>query len=334
MRLLSIVVSLSAVLSSARARAQEADTDADADVADTAAEAAASDALLAKYFPAPVDGPALRLPISPSRLYVDATFSASDDLSALPYVAGKGRNLRFAAGAVWRWRQLAFAAEVPFTQVTTLDVTAIPGGVPIPQDMHQTAISFGDVRLGIDWTDRLSWARALVGGFGLRGRFPTHNTAFQFHLVDGTLATYSFPYYFHVEPTAILGGSFGRFTWAVNQGAIILLGPDGDFGDQHIVVPTIVFWDAGYAVSYAPLDLLAGSVQVSTDVQLNHVDGLDFQKLNDIRSVWIAPALQLHLWEYRLDVIARFGLTRGADLFGVIEYAGTSSYTLRLSRTF
>src|SRR5258706_14483815 len=61
-RLLSIVVSLSALLSSASARAQEVDP-----VAEAEAEAAASDALLAKYFPAPVDGPELRLPISPTR---------------------------------------------------------------------------------------------------------------------------------------------------------------------------------------------------------------------------------------------------------------------------
>jgi hypothetical protein len=73
---------------------------------------------------------------------------------------------------------------------------------------------------------------------------------------------------------------------------------------------------------------------VGTDIQLNHVDGLDFQKLNDVRAVWIAPALQLHLADFRLDVIARFGLTRGADLFGVIEYAGSRSYTVRLSRNF
>jgi hypothetical protein len=53
-----------------------------------------------------------------------------------------------------------------------------------------------------------------------------------------------------------------------------------------------------------------------------------------VRSVWLAPAVQLHLGDYRVDAIARFGLTRGADLFGVLEYAGASSYTLRVSRGF
>lgn len=293
---------------------------------------AAADAFLAKYHPPPVEGPPLRLPITPTRLYVDASYAISDDLSALPFVAGTGRNLRFAAGGSLRWRRFAFTGDVPVSQVTTIDVTAIPGGIPIPQDAHQTAVSFGDIRLGVDWTERLS--STLVGGFALRGRFPTHTTRFQFHLMDGSLGSYSFPYYFHVEPSAILGGSIGRFTFVLNQGAIILLGPDGNFDDQHIVVPTIYFWDAAYAVSYAPVEVFGASFQVGTDIQLNHVSGMNFQKLNDVRAVWIAPALQFHLAEYRLDLIARLGLTRGADLFGVIEYAGTSSYTLRVSRTF
>jgi hypothetical protein len=312
-----IAVLLSATLARA---ANETETDAEVD------------AFLGKYFPAPVEGPPLRPPITPTRLYVDATYASTDDLSALPYVGGTGTNLRFAAGGTLRWRNFAFTGDVPFTQVTTLDVTAIPGGMPIPEDKHQTAISLGDIRLGVDWTTHLT--SALVGGFGLRGRFPTHTTRFQFHLVDGSLASYAFPYYFHVDPTVILGGKLGRWTFVLNQGAVILLGPDGDFGSQHIVVPTIVFWDAAYAVSYAPLNFLAASFQVGTDIQLNHVDGLDFKKLNDVRSVWIAPALQFHLGDYRVDLIGRFGLTRGADLFGVIQYAGSNSYTVRLSRTF
>jgi hypothetical protein len=325
----SIVVVISAALLGTHGHACAADGDAPADAG---AAAASADAVLAKYFPPPVDGPALRLPLTPTRLYVDGALATTDDLSALPYIAGKGRNLRFAAGGSWRWNDFAFTGELPFTQVTTLDVSAIPGGMPIPQDAHQTAVALGDLRLGAEWTEHLS--PAWVGGFGLRARVPTHTTRFQFHLVDGSLASYVFPYYFHFEPTAILGGTLGRFTFVLNQGAIVILGPDGEFSDMVIHVPTIVFWDAAYAVSYAPLDFFGASVELATDVQLNHVGGIDFQKLNDVRSVWIAPALQFHLDAYRLDLVARLGLTRGANLFGVIEYAGTSSYMVRVSRTF
>ena len=328
-RLLSIVVVLSAALLSTPVRAGAAETP---EAGPDAEVNAAADVFLATYAAPSVDGPALRLPLTLTGLYVDASVAKSGDLSALPFIAGSGRNIPFVVGGALRWHDFAYTLEVPFVQVTTLNVTAIPGGTPIPQDMHQTAISFGDVRLGINWTQHLS--PALIGGFGLRARVPTHTTQFRFHLVDGSLATYSFPYYFHVDPTAILGGAFGRFTVVVNQGAVVLAGPSGDFAGQYIDVPTIVFWDAHYAVSYAPVDVVGGSVELGTDIQINHVGGTNFQKLNDVRSVWIAPALQFHAGAFRIDAIARIGLTRGADLFGVLEYAGTSSYTLRVSRTF
>jgi hypothetical protein len=87
-------------------------------------------------------------------------------------------------------------------------------------------------------------------------------------------------------------------------------------------------------VSWAPLDVLAASVELATDIQLNHVGGFDFTKLNDVRSAWIAPALQLHVGGYRVDAVARFGLSGSANLFGLIEFAGRNSYTLRVSRAF
>jgi len=325
-RLLSILVTSAALLSAlGRARADEPA------LAPTESEV---DAQLGAYFPAPVDGPSLRLPITPTRLYVDATYATSDDLSALPYIIGRGRNLRFAAGASFRWRQLAFTGELPFYQRTTLDLDEIMNQpfTTYPQDAHETAGSLGDLRLGVDWTTHLS--DVLVGGFGLRGRFPTHTTAFRFHLADGSLSTYVFPYFFHIEPTAILGGVFGRWTFALNQGALVFVGPDGDFGGFHFVEPTLVFWDAHYAATYAQLEWLGASVELATDVQLNHVDGLDFQQLNHLHSVWVAPALQFHVDSYRVDLVARLGLSRGADLFGVIEYAGSRSYALRVSRSF
>jgi hypothetical protein len=331
-RAIVVGISAAALCASARAAEDEPAGEGSPPPGDEAAEASTVDAMLATYFPPPVDGPALRLPATPKRLYVDATYARSDDLSSLPFVAGDGTNVRFSVGGSWRWGRFALSGEVPFTQITTLNVTAIPGGQPIPQDAHQTAVSFGDVRLGGDWTDHLT--PALVGGFGLRLVVPTHTTAFQFHLVDGSLGVYSFPFYFHIEPTFILGGAWGRFSFVVNQGAFVMMGPDGNFNGVPIQEPTIAFWDAHYAASFSPMDGLAASVELATDLQVNHVAGADFAKLNDVRSAWIAPGVQVHLGDYRLDLVARFGLTRGADLFGVIEFAGTSSYTFRVSRTF
>jgi hypothetical protein len=292
---------------------------------------AEADAFLAEYSPAPVEGPELRLPMSPTRLYVDASYARVDDLSSLPYITGKARNLRFAAGGSWRWRQFALTGELPFVQVTTIDITTLMNQPPPAGEAHKSAASIGDLRAGIDWTDHLT--DALVGGFGLRVRVPTHTTRFRFDLADGP-ADYVLPYYFHLEPTAILGAAVGPFTFVVNQGAIVLIGPDGDFEGFHINVPTIALWSAAYAVSWAPLDALAASLELSTNIQLNHVSGVDYTAFNDLRAVWLAPALQWHIAGYRVDLVARFGLSSGTNLFGILEYGGTTSYTLRVGRPF
>ncbi|HVZ73640.1 MAG TPA: hypothetical protein VHJ20_14775 [Polyangia bacterium] len=314
----------------------EASADAAATTDDAAPTESSAEGFLATYFPAPVDGPALRLPFSPNRLYVDLGYASTSDLSSLPYITGKARNLRLAAGGTWRWRRLAFSGELPMLQATTIDVATVMNQPPVPADAHQTAYSLGDLRLGADWTVPLgdSVGDSFVGGFGFRVRLPTHTTRFDFHLIDGSTAAYAFPYYFHLEPTAILGGVLGRFLFVVNQGAVVLMGPDATFSGIPIHVPTIAYWDAAYAVTWAPLDELAASVELSTDVQLNHVDGLDFQKFNDVRSVWLAPALQLHAGDTRFDLVARFSLSKSANLFGIMEYAGSTSVTLRASRPF
>ena len=287
------------------------------------------------HYPPPVDGPALRLPEASTRIYLDGAFAISNDLSSLPYIAGKGRNFRVAAGGVWRWHRFAFDAQVPFN-LTTVDVTSVLNQPPMAQDQHQTRPSLGDLTLGTTWTERLVGdSEALIAGLGLRGRLATHTTRFTFHLLDGSLAIFTIPYYFHVEPTVVVGGALGPFTYVMNQGAIWMLGPNGYVQDTLVRVPSIYFWDAHYAIGLAPWSFLGASVEVATTIQLNHLAGADYQKFNDVRAVWVAPALQIHPGDaYRIDLIARFGLTRGEELFGVLEYVGTHSFTLRVTRAF
>lgn len=292
--------------------------------------------LVSDYYPPPVDGPALRLPEQRTRLYVDGAYARSDDLTALPYIAGKGQNIRVAAGGVWRWHRFAFDAQVPFN-LTIVDVTSILNQAPMPQDEHQTRPSLGDLTLGTTWTERLLGdSEALIAGLGLRGRLATHTTRFTFHLLDGSLAIFTIPYYFHIEPTAVIGGALGgRFTYVINQGAVWMIGPNGYIQDTLVRVPSIYFWDAHYAIGWAPWSFLGASVELTTTIQLNHLAGADYQKFNDVRAVWVAPALQIHAGDaYRIDLIARFGLTRGEELYGVLEYVGTHSFTLRVTRAF
>jgi hypothetical protein len=296
------------------------------------ADVTAADDEPSHYYPPPVDGPALRLPESPRRFYLDGAYAMSDDLTALPYIAGKGRNYRLAAGIMWRWGRFALDAQLPF-HLTTLEVTSVLNQPPLPEDAKQTKPSVGDLALGAVWTERLA-GEALIAGLGVRGRMATHSTRFSFHLNDGSIAQFLIPYYFHIEPTVVLGGAIGRFTYVMNQGAIVLLGPDADFDTEHITVPSIYLYDAHYAVGYAPWSFLGASVELATMIQLNHIAGTDFEKFNDIRAVWIAPGLQAHLGGYRIDGIARIGMSRGQELYGVLEYVGTHSFTLRVSRYF
>ena len=285
------------------------------------------------YFPPPVDGPAMRLPEAPTYIFADNSFAIANDLTALPYIAGTARNFRLALAGGWRWRRLMLDAQLPF-HLTTINVTSILNQEPFTEDKNQTKPSLGDLTLGAVLTGRVTDGPELIGGLGVRGRFPTHTTRFSFHLRDGTIADFVVPYYFHIEPTLILGGAIGPFTYVINQGAIVMLGPDADFDTEHITVPTIYMYDAHYAVGFAPSPFVGASVEVTTTFQLNHVAGLDFEKFNDIRAVWLAPALQFHFDDLRIDAIARIGLTRGQELFGVIEYVGTHSLTLRVTRTF
>jgi hypothetical protein len=285
----------------------------------------------AGYYPPSVDGPALRLPESLTHVYVDAAYAISNDLTALPYIAGEGRNYRGAVGGAWRWRRFAFDGQLIFN-LTTIDVSSVLNQAPLPEDKHQTKPSLGDLTLGATWTERITDGEALIGGLAVRGRFPTHTTRFEFHLNDGSIAEFVIPYYFHVEPTLILGGAVGPLTYVMNQGAIVLLGPDANFDTEHITVPTIYLYDAHYAVGVAPWPFLGASVELATMIQLNHVAGIDFQKFNDIRAVWVAPAVQVHVGDVRIDLIARLGASRGQELYGVLEFVGTSSFTVRVTR--
>jgi hypothetical protein len=291
----------------------------------------------APFAPAGVDAPAIRNVEPTTRVYVDGSFARSTDLSALPYIGGAGANWRATAGGSLKLGRFQLEAEAPAAQATLLHLTKIPpppGEMPIPEDARQTALSAGNVRLGAQWSGRFAAGPlAMAAGFGLRGRIPWPNSArFQFHLADGSLGVYSFPFYFHIEPTVLFGAATKGVSFTMNQGAVILHGPDGHFEEVTIVVPTIMFWDAHYAVAVRS-DWVALSLELNTLIQFNRVGG-DFVQLNDIRALSVVPGVQFLLGAWRVDLVGRLGVNRGAELFGVIGYGGTQSITLRLGRSF
>jgi hypothetical protein len=169
----------------------------------------------------------------------------------------------------------------------------------------------------------------------VRVRVPTHTTSFQFtNLNDGSLGIYTLPYYFHIEPAFLIGGAIGDLSFVMNQGGLMLTGPDGDVVGIPLIVPNIYFWDAHYALAYRVAKALGLSFEVNTTIQLNDLDPVMLPKLNRIRAVSLIPAVQLHLDRFRVDVIARLGATGGADPIGLLGFSGTRSVIARLSRSF
>jgi hypothetical protein len=307
-----------------------------AEAPDDTPEASASpqNRFLADYAPAAIEGPGLRLPEPATRLYVDASYARADDLTGLPFIVGKARNLRFAGGGSLRWRRFSFDAELNFSNITMLDVTRVQGREPPDVDKHETATSLGDLRLGANWTVPLDANGALTGGFGMRVRLPTHTVVFQYHTTDTTLARYVFPYFFHLEPTLILGGTYGRLGFVLNEGLLLLAGPNGHLLGVTVVEPTVLFWSAHYALFYSPFEALALSADLATDIQLNHVSALYFETLNGLVAASVDVGLQIHIDRFRVDLVGRRGLTRDADFFGLLQYAGTQSLMLRLGVRF
>jgi hypothetical protein len=317
----------------ASTRADDSDPDAADDDDDDSVPAWAEAA------PAGVDAPQLRNVEPRTRIYLDGSFAQTPDLSSLPYIGGKGRNVRAALGGSLRWRRVfQFDIELPASQATTLDLEMMPNPAIMidASELHQTALSIGDLRLGAQWTDMLPVeSMPIRAGFGLRVRVPTHTTTFQFtNLNDSTLNTYALPYYVHIEPAFLIGGAIGDLSFVMNQGGMLLTGPDGELDNLPVVVPNIYFWDAHYAVAYRVARALALSFEVNTTFQLNGLDPVMFPKVNHVRAVSLIPGVQVHVGRYRVDAIGRLGVTRGADPVGLLGFSGTRSVILRLSRSF
>jgi len=56
--------------------------------------------------------------------------------------------------------------------------------------------------------------------------------------------------------------------------------------------------------------------------------------VNGLFSATVDVDLQVHIDRFRVDVVAHHGLTRDSDVFGVLQYAGTDSLTVRLGSYF
>ena len=284
--------------------------------------------------PAAVEAPRMRNVEPRTCVYIDGTVAASRDLSALPTIAGRARGARLAIGGSWKIGRFQLDAELPGFQVTRLDLLDVNEAIMIdPRDRQQTSYGLGDSRAGAQWTAPMpTGAVATVAGLGVGVRLPTHTGRFTFHLVDGSEGYYVLPYYVHVQPTLLFGAAVGPVTFVMNQGALVMLGPDGEIANLPVETPTLYFWDAHYAVSVRAASWLALSLAVSTTVQLSRLDPVMFPHLNDVRAAFLLPGVMVRAGATRFDLVARFGVAPGAEPIGVITYSGTRSLLVRVTR--
>jgi hypothetical protein len=59
-----------------------------------------------------------------------------------------------------------------------------------------------------------------------------------------------------------------------------------------------------------------------------------FDKVNGLFGATLDVDLQVHFGRFRVDLVGHRGLTKNSDVFGVLEYSGTDSLTLRLGAYF
>jgi hypothetical protein len=266
-------------------------------------------------------------------LYVDHTYEYTDDLSTFWWVDGRGRNYRVALGGAYRFGNLQVHAEVPL-QYTQLTISSLMGQPPVDADRSKATYSLGDLvtDAAYFWDIPVDALPTHVG-LGLRVRWPTHTTKYQFGLIDGSILEFGFPYYLHLSPAAILSTSYGPVFLVVNQGALAMLASDIDLGGVIQQIPNIYFWESHVVGGLAATDYLAFTLELSSFVQLNRVNVQNMTNLNDTRAVFLNPAVTLDLGRYRVAVAGRWdmGYWRSARDFGVITFSGSNAILARLS---
>lgn len=267
-------------------------------------------------------------------LYVDNTYEESTDLSTFAWVRGHGSNERLALGGTLQVGELRLAAEVPL-QYTRLHIDSLQDQPTADQDRDKVSFSLGDVILGAAylWHVR-SEAITFHGGFDIRARLPTHTTKYTFQLASGYGYEFGFPYYLHLAPGLVFALSSRYVSITVNQAVLGMLARDVSLSGIRQTVPNIFFWESHYAVAVIPANWLTLSLELVSCIQLNRVDDAGFTTLHDVKAIDLNPGVTVNFDSYRVALVARLGLTRGSQDFGVITFSGTRAALVRVSYVF
>lgn len=287
------------------------------------------------FDPPHIDYPGIQSLGSGISLYLDTTYETTDDLSTFWWVKGRGNNYRVALGGTYQSGGLHVSAELP-VQYTQLAIDSLMGLPPTDRDRQKATVSLGDVITSVaQWWDLGGGASTSALGVGLRVRWPTHTTRYQFGLIDGSVLEFGFPYYIHVAPGALWSMTYGPVSLLVNEGVLAMLAKDIDIGGIQQRIPNLYFWESHVAAGVDAADWLLLSVELATFVQLNRVDVDNMTNLNDTRAVFVNGGPTFAFGAWRFAAAGRVGLSgRSARDFGVITFSGKHAAVARLSYVF
>lgn len=281
-----------------------------------------------------IDYPAAQALGIGTSLYVDETWETTSDLSTFTWVTGHGDNYRTSIGGTLTIGGLHLAAEIPL-QYTRLHIDTLQGADTAVQDRDKASWSLGDVIAGTSylWSIPGDSIRLQIGA-SLRARLPTHTTEFTFTLATQQQFTFGFPYYLHLAPGFVFLATSGFLTVRIDQGALAMLAKDASIGGIRQPIPNLYFWESHYAAIAQPMEWLGFSVELVSCIQLNQADDGGYTTLHNVRALMLEGGPALDFASYRASVVGRFGLTHGAQDFGVITFSGTRAVMGRLSYVF
>ena len=286
--------------------------------------------------PPGIDYPAAQALGVGTSLYIDHTYESTEDLSTFTWVTGHGSNYRVAAGGNLQLGDLYLTAEIPL-QYTRLHIDTLQGAPTIDQDREKASLSLGDIIVGgnLLWDIPVDAFRLRIGA-GLRSRLPTHTTQYAFRLASGYIFQFGFPYYLHVSPGIVLVASSKFLTFRVEQALLgmVAIVRDVIFDNIRMDIPDLYFWESHYAVIAKPIEWLGLSAELVSCIQLNRVADGGYTTLHNLKALMLDPAITVDFGGYRASLAGRFGLTHGAQDFGVITFSGTRALLLRLSYVF
>ena len=292
-------------------------------------------ALLARTFDAPgIDYPGAQSLGIGTSLYVDETWETTSDLSTFRWVTGHGDNLRTSVGGNLALGGLRLAAEIPL-QYTRLHIDTLQDQPTAAQDQNKASWSLGDVTTWASflWSIPGDSVRFQIGP-SLRARLPTHTTEFTFTLASLTPFTFGFPYYLHLAPGLVFLASSGFLSVRIEQGVLAMLARDASIDGIRQPIPNLYFWESHYAAIAQPSEWFGFSVELVSCIQLNQADDGGYTTLHNVKALMLDGGPAFDFGSFRASVMGRFGLTHGAQDFGVITFSGTRAVMGRLSYVF